>query len=307
MVCARFARPTSGRAERRPPGGEDPERDADERGDRPWTPPPARCARRGGRTISARCEARNASRALIRSGSRRSDRTCGSSDRASDSGAPQATSRPSCSTATRCGEGERFGEVVGDQQHRARHRGLQRLELAMQLRARDRIERAERLVHQQHRRIGGERPRQPDALPLPAGQLVRPAAAELRRFQADAREQFVHARRDALGRPIQQVRHHRHVGGDREMREQPDVLDGVAGLPPQRRLVPRRDAAAAHPHLTGIGAQHPVHQPQQRRLAAATAADQRHHLAFGDRQRDAAQHRAPASTGDDVEEVDHGD
>ena len=47
----------------------------------------------------------------------------------------------------------------------------------VQFNARDRIERAERLVHQQHRRIGGERARDADALPLSARQLIGPAPA----------------------------------------------------------------------------------------------------------------------------------
>ena len=38
----------------------------------------------------------------------------------------------------------------------------------MHLRTRDRIERAERLVHQEYGGIGGQRSRDADALPLPA-------------------------------------------------------------------------------------------------------------------------------------------
>ena len=41
--------------------------------------------------------------------------------------------------------------------------------------ARDRVERAERLVHQQHRRVGGERAREADALALAARELRRVA------------------------------------------------------------------------------------------------------------------------------------
>ena len=60
-----------------------------------------------------------------------------------------------------------------------RTRGLDAPELAVQLAARDRIERAERLVHQQDRRIGRERARHADALPLPAGQMLGPPRREL--------------------------------------------------------------------------------------------------------------------------------
>ncbi len=73
-------------------------------------------------------------------------------------------------------------------------RRLQPLELDVQLRLGDRIERAERLVHQQQRRIRGQRARQADALPLSARQFVGPSIAVGRRRQADHRQQLVDAR-----------------------------------------------------------------------------------------------------------------
>ena len=79
---------------------------------------------------------------------------------------------------------------------------LDALELALQLGSRDRIERAERLVHQQHRRIGGQRARHADTLALPARQLVRPACRKVGRRQADELEQLRRARaRRGAGHP----------------------------------------------------------------------------------------------------------
>ena len=49
------------------------------------------------------------------------------------------------------------------------------------------IERAERLVHQQDRRIGRQRARHADALTLAARQFIRPAPRVLRRLQPDQR------------------------------------------------------------------------------------------------------------------------
>ena len=49
--------------------------------------------------------------------------------------------------------------------------------------ARQRIERAERLVHQQNRRIGGQRSRHAHALPLASGKLVRIAMQKFLRVQ----------------------------------------------------------------------------------------------------------------------------
>ena len=64
------------------------------------------------------------------------------------------------------------------------------------MRAVDRVDRAERLVHQQQRRIGGERARDADALALAAGQLVRVAVGDLVGVERDQLEQLVHARVD---------------------------------------------------------------------------------------------------------------
>ena len=58
------------------------------------------------------------------------------------------------------------------------------LELAPQLR----VERAERLVEQQHRRREHERAREGDTLLLPAGELVRPPLTEV--AQADELERL---------------------------------------------------------------------------------------------------------------------
>ena len=52
------------------------------------------------------------------------------------------------------------------------------LQLVVQQVAGHRVERAERLVHQQHVRVLGQRPGQGDPLPHAAGQLVRPLAGE---------------------------------------------------------------------------------------------------------------------------------
>ncbi len=50
---------------------------------------------------------------------------------------------------------------------------LDRQQVVLRLGADDRVERAERLVHQQHLRLGRERAGDADALLLAAGKLVR--------------------------------------------------------------------------------------------------------------------------------------
>ena len=95
------------------------------------------------------------------------------------------------------GQRHRLGHVVRDEDDALRDsRAWMRRNSLLQLAARDRIERAERLVHQQHRRIGGQRARDADALTLSAGQLVGPAARiGLRRRGRSARAARARARR----------------------------------------------------------------------------------------------------------------
>ena len=99
---------------------------------------------------------------------------------------------------------DRLVDVVRDEDDRlVRARRRMRRNSSCRPRARDRIERAERLVHQHDRRIGGERARHADALLLPAGQLARITVAELRGLESQdaARAARRRASRSALGQP----------------------------------------------------------------------------------------------------------
>ena len=74
---------------------------------------------------------------------------------------------------------DRLVDVVGDEQDRLADLRLEAQELVLQALAVDRVDRAERLVHQHQRRIGRERARDADALALAARQLRRVAVAQL--------------------------------------------------------------------------------------------------------------------------------
>ena len=65
---------------------------------------------------------------------------------------------------------DRLVDVMGDEDDRLAHLRLQPQELVLQPLAADGVDGAERLVHQHHRWIGGQRPRHPDPLALAAGQ-----------------------------------------------------------------------------------------------------------------------------------------
>ena len=75
-------------------------------------------------------------------------------------------------------------------------------ERLLQAIARQRIERAERLVEQHQPRRRGERARDADALLLAARELVRAPIAHERRIELDQLEQLVDACRDASRDPI---------------------------------------------------------------------------------------------------------
>ena len=96
------------------------------------------------------------------------------------------------STSVRSAERDRLGDVVGHE-----HDGLaaeipQLEQVLLQLRARLRIERAERLVHQDHRRIVDQRADQRGALAHAAGELVRIMVLEA--GKPDGADQHVGAR-----------------------------------------------------------------------------------------------------------------
>ena len=88
---------------------------------------------------------------------------------------------PTCSIAAlvhdhdAVGDLERLFLVVGDEHAGDVNLVVQPAQPLAQLLAHLGVERAERLVEQQHLRLGRERPRQRDALPLAAGELRRVA------------------------------------------------------------------------------------------------------------------------------------
>ena len=88
---------------------------------------------------------------------------------------------------------DRLVDVVGDEDDRLAQLGLQAQELVLQALAVDRVDRAERLVHEHQRRVGGERAGDADALALAAGELRRVARRGSRAVEADELEQLVDA------------------------------------------------------------------------------------------------------------------
>ena len=176
--------------------------------------------------------------------------------------------------------------------------------LVLQMRPRQRVQRSEGLVQQQHLRLHGQRPPDADALLHPARDLARPPV--LRVGHADERQ--------VLQRPFVPLGLG-HGLGERLIHGEADVL--VAGEPGQQGVVLEHHGAVGprlvhlapvQHHAAAGGRQQPRHHVQQRRFAAARVADDGDVLAARDLQVDAVQHRhagPPEGDGDvgDVEEV----
>ena len=167
------------------------------------TPAPAAGARRVSKRISAR-------HADNRRPASRNARTAGSARRRQRVGRAgiERGGRP-CEQRQAIGDAQGLAQVVGDEDGRlARAARCSARNSVLQLAARDRVERAERLVQQDERRIGGERPRDADALALAAGELVRiPAAAVLGGRQTDQRRAAPRRAPRGARRPSRELRH----------------------------------------------------------------------------------------------------
>jgi hypothetical protein len=159
----------------------------------------------------------------------------------------------------------------------------------MQFVPRQRVDRAERLVHQQHGRLRGERARDRRALLHPAREL--PWVALFGAFEAD-RPQVAGRLRARRGtrRPRPVLDREGDVVADRAPRKQRlrvllEKVDDAGRRRADRRAAKRRAAAARR--------QEPRGDLQQRRLAAARGADDRDEFTFADVERDPRERFGP--------------
>ena len=126
-------------------------------------------------------------------------------------------------------EPEGFLHVMGDHHDGRAEAALDRQQIVLRLGADDRVERAERFVHQQHVRFGGERARDADALLLAAGELMRNAGRRSRGVEIEERPSA--RRRVWRSAPRSQPSSCGTVAifcGDGAVREQAMALDDVA-------------------------------------------------------------------------------
>ena len=162
-----------------------------------------------------------------------------------------------------------------------------------------RIEARDRLVGQQHARTLRQRARDGDALLLAAGERAGALLGEIR--ETDLGEmiarRFEFATRQAAERGLQSrmpaERAGRHIGQHAAAADQARVLRNHRELkprPPQLLAFERAEIGIAEPDFAGTRPQDPGDAVQQRRLAAAIAAENHDKLARLDSQIEAVQH-----------------
>ena len=138
-----------------------------------------------------------------------------------------------------------------------------------------RVERRERLVHQQHVGIGGERAGEADALLHAAGQLVREMALEA--GEPDHLDQRLRDLAPRLARHALELEAELDVVLHGAPGQQPELLEHhrAVGAGPGDRL-------AVHADVAGVRLDQPEQDIEEGALAAAGGADDRQELALAD-------------------------
>ena len=155
-------------------------------------------------------------------------------------------------------------------------------DLALELLARDGVERAERLVEQQNAGVERERAREPHALLHSAGNFVRIVRGKA--VELDQLHEALGARLAFRRRKFRDLQAERDVLRHREPRKQVELLEHHGAR--RRRLL---HAPARHEHgALGRGLE-AMQDAQQRGLAAPARADDRDELAGADFEANVAQ------------------
>ena len=129
---------------------------------------------------------------------------------------------------------DRLVDVVGDEHDRLADLALEAQELVLEPLAVDRVDRAERLVHQHQRRVGRQRARHADALALAARELRRGSGRGSRAGSrlTSSSSSSTRARMRSFDQPSRRGTV-AMLSRDRQVREQADLLDRVADLAAQ--------------------------------------------------------------------------
>ena len=173
---------------------------------------------------------------------------------------------------------------------------MQEADLAAQLAANGGVERGQRFVEQEHRRLGGEGARQGHALLLPAGQFIGKTVAHA--AEANALEQFAAACGDLRRSVAAQAHGVTDVGRRRHIGKQRIRLENEAHAPFARGQ--GGDVATAEDHPAGVGRGKPRDNAKQGRLAAAAGPEKADEFVLGGVEGDTVKHGLAAPCFPDV-------
>jgi hypothetical protein len=173
------------------------------------------------------------------------------------------------------GEVEGFVEVVGDEQDGLADAREKIAEHGLHFGAGEGIEGTEGFVHEEDCRIVGERASESNALALASGELPWITRMELGRIQTCERKDFGNAALTFLGRKPRQLQRHACVAFHAHVREEAGLLDDVADAAAELDRIGGAGGEAADANLSGGWHDEAVDHAEQRRLAAAAAAENR--------------------------------
>jgi hypothetical protein len=192
--------------------------------------------------------------------------------------------------------------IVGDEDGRHVHLVVEPAKPGAELLAHGGVERAERLVQEQHARLHGERAGQRHALPLPARELRRVAVGEA--VEVHELQELVHAGLDLLLGPLADRQAEGHVLRHGHVLERGVVLEHEADVAALGWLL--RGVLAADQYLALVRLLEPGDHPQQGGLAAAARAEQRGERPVPHGQRHVIQgDEVPEPLGDRVDDDAH--
>ncbi len=127
---------------------------------------------------------------------------------------------------------------MGDENDSFAKAAGERREFALDFSTSDRIERAERFVHEQYRWIGRKRASNADALTLAAGELAGVAVCKFGRIKSNQVQEFSDSNGSAAAVPFFKRRYESDVLRDREVREQACVLNNISDAAAETDGVP---------------------------------------------------------------------
>ena len=171
-------------------------------------------------------------------------------------------------------EQQGFTQIVSDENDGFSEAAGERAKFALKFSACNRIEGAERFIHQQDRRIRGECARDADALALAAGEFSRAAIGKFGGIQSNESQELSYADSGAAAVPFFQRRNQTDILCNGEMGEEAGVLDNVTDAATKADGVPIGGGPALHQDLPLRGHQHSVDQFEEGGLAAAAAAQE---------------------------------